>query len=202
LFSSRSARIIPWEISHGSHSVGGWIESRACLEAGWDPQPVWRPGGIHSPSGGRVGSTACLEAGWDPQPVWRPGGIQSLSGGRVGFRACLEAGWDPQPVWRPGDIHSWSGGRVVDPQPVWRPGAIQSRSGGRVGPTVSLEAEEKKMSSLLADNRTPIPRSFRPSATQHCCRAVPPSTTIKRQFPNIPLMVPIQCTDPHPILCR
>ena len=149
--------------------------STACLETGWDPEPVWRPGGIHSRSGGRVGSTASLEAGWDPEFIWRLDGIHSRSGGRVGSRAYLEAGWDPEPVWR------------LD--------GIQSRSGGWVGPTVSLEAEEKKMSSLLSGNRTPIPRSFRPSATQHCSRAVPPRATIKGQYPNIPLMVPVQCTD-------
>ena len=105
----------------------------------------------------------------------RVDGTQRRSGGWMGSRAGLEAGWDPGPVWRLG--------------------GSQRRSGGWVGPTVSLEAEEKKMSSLLAGNRTPIPWSFRPSATQHCSRTVPHTTTIKRQFPNIPLMVPIQCTD-------
>jgi len=105
----------------------------------------------------------------------RPGGIHNRSGDRVGSTAGLEAVWNPEPIWRPG--------------------GIQSRPPGRVGPTVSVKAEEKKMSPHLAGNRTPIPRSFRPSATQHCSRAVPLITTTKSQFPKIPRMVPVQCTD-------
>ena len=74
--------------------------SRAGLEAGWDPEPVWRPGGIQNLSGGWMGTRAGLEAGWDPEPIWRPGGVQSRSGGQVGSRAGLEAGWVLQSVWK------------------------------------------------------------------------------------------------------
>jgi hypothetical protein len=56
--------------------------------------------GIESLSGGWMGSRAGLEAEWDPEPVWRLDGIRSLSGCWMGSRACLEAVWVLQSVWK------------------------------------------------------------------------------------------------------
>jgi hypothetical protein len=74
--------------------------SKVCLEAGWDPEPVWRLDGIQNRSGGWMGSRAGLEARWDPEPDWRLDRIQSLTRGWMGSRACLEAGWVLQSVWK------------------------------------------------------------------------------------------------------